>query len=366
MTDAATPTPAGAKPWLEVSAPRTLTGWLTSHKIGLAATTYQTGKLLLFGQRAGQLSVFERTFNRCMELWADGPTMWMSTIYQLWRFSDALDPGSNYSGYDRLYVPRIGHTTGDLDVHDVAVDAAGRLVFVATKFNCLATLDPQRSFAPLWHPPFISRLAAEDRCHLNGLALEGGHPRYVTAVGTGDVVDSWRDRRHDGGVVIDLRTNRTVASGLSMPHSPRVHRGRLWVLNSGTGEFGYVDGGKFTPLTFCPGYLRGLAFVGDFAVVGLSRPRHDKTFSGLPLDAALARRGAEARCGLQVIDLHTGYVVEWVRIEGQVSELYDVVSLTGTARRMALGFKTEEIQRLISVAAVAELFPHEDGPRRPR
>ena len=138
--------------------------------------------------------------------------------------------------------------------------------------------------------------------------MEDGKARYVTAVSTSDVADGWRDRRRDGGVVIDVRDNRMVASRLSMPHSPRVYRGRLWLLNSGTGYFGSIDptSGVFVPLTFCPGYLRGLAFVGDYAVMGLSRPRHDKTFSGLALDDALAAKGVEARCGLHVVDLRNG------------------------------------------------------------
>jgi uncharacterized protein (TIGR03032 family) len=269
----------------------------------------------------------------------------------VWRFENALHPGQNHDGHDRLYVPRIGYTTGDLDVHDIVVEASGRMVFVATHFGCLATLSERYSFTPLWRPPFLSRLVGEDRCHLNGLALEQGKARYVTAVGMGDVVDSWRDQRRDGGCIVELPSGNTLVSGLSMPHSPRVYQGELWVLNSGTGFFGRVDRsrGTFEPITFCPGYLRGLAFTGKYAVVGLSRPRHDHTFDGLALDDELARRKATAWCGLQVIDLSSGAVVEWVRVEGMVSELYDVVVLPGVVRPMALGFKTHEIEQLIAL-----------------
>jgi uncharacterized protein (TIGR03032 family) len=286
-----------------------------------------------------------------MGLWADGQTLWLSTLYQIWRFENALRPGETHQGHDRLYVPRVGYTTGDLDVHDLAVDAGGRVVFVATLFGCLATLSTRYSFTPLWRPPFVSKLAAEDRCHLNGLALADGRPRYVTAVSTSDVVDGWRDRRRDGGCLVEVLSGRIVASGLSMPHSPRLYRGRVWLLNSGTGMLGSVEpgDGTFEPLTFCPGYLRGLASCGDYAVVGLSRPRQDKTFGGLALDGELSRRGAEARCGLQVIDLRSGDVAHWLRIEGMVRELYDVVVLPGVSRPMALGFKTDEIQRMIVV-----------------
>jgi uncharacterized protein (TIGR03032 family) len=361
LSDQLTPSATTAdEPWLEVYGSRQFTAWLAEQRVSLAFTTYQTGKLFLIGrQDDGRIAVFERTFNRCMGLWADGQTLWMSSLYQLWRFENALRPGHLHDGHDRLYVPRVGHTTGDLDIHDVAVDAGGRVVFVNTRFGCLATLSDRFSFTQLWRPPFLSKLAPEDRCHLNGLALEDGRPRYVTAVAATDVTDGWRDRRRDGGCVIDVRTNEVIVSGLSMPHSPRVYRGRLWLLDSGTGYFGSVDptSRTFEPLTFCPGYLRGLTFVGDYAVVGLSRPRHDKTFAGLSLDQALAAKGAEARCGLHVIDVRTGDVVHWLRVEGMVSELYDVVALPGVVRPMALRFKTDEIQRMLAVGDEGVLFP---------
>ena len=117
-----------AQPQLELTASRQLVSWLSEQRISLALTTYQTGKLFLVGlQPDGRLSIFERTFNRCMGLWSNGQTMWMSSLYQLWRFENILPPGQLTDGYDRLYVPQLGFTTGDLDVHDVSVDAAGDL-----------------------------------------------------------------------------------------------------------------------------------------------------------------------------------------------------------------------------------------------
>lgn len=105
---------------------------------------------------------------------------------------------------------------------------------------------------------------------------------------------------------------------------------------------------------FCPGYLRGLALVGGFAVVTLSLPRH-RTFDGLPLRERLEQRGAEAQCGLYVIELSTGHVLHTLRLEGLVSELYDLVALPGVTRPMALGFKTTEIERLVLVDEPGEL-----------
>jgi uncharacterized protein (TIGR03032 family) len=336
---------------LEISASRQFPAWLVEHKVSFAFTTYQAGKLFIVGvKEEGRLSLFERTFSRCMGLWGDGETLWMSSLYQLWRFDNALQPGQLHRGYDRLYVPQVGSTTGDLDIHDVGVTAAGEVVFVNTLFGCLASLSVANSFTPVWKPPFISRLAAEDRCHLNGLAMENGEPRYVTAVSQSDVVDGRRDRRRDGGCVIEVPSGDVIVTGLSMPHSPRIYRDKLWVLDSGTGEFGWIDrkAGTFESVASCPGYLRGLCFVEDFAVIGLSKPR-DNTFSGLALHDNLAARETEPWCGILVNDLRTGDIVHWLRLEGVVTELYDVVALPAVIRPMALGFRTDEIRRTITV-----------------
>ena len=346
----------------DITGSRQFISWMNEQRISLAFTTYQARKLFLIGRRQrDRLSVFQRTFNRCMGLWGDGQTLFMSSLYQLWRFENVLAAGKSQNGFDRVYVPQVGYTTGDLDVHDVATDGQGRPIFVNTLFSCLATVSPRHSFVPLWRPPFITKLAAEDRCHLNGLAMGDGRPRYVTAISRTDVTDSWRDRRHDGGCVIDVESNEIVATSLSMPHSPRLHQGKLWLHNSGTGHFGYIDteAGKFEPVAFCPGYLRGLAFHGDFAVAGLSMPR-ERTFSGLELDDNLKDKDVEPRCGLMVIDLRSGDTVHYMRIEGAITELYDVVILPGVRRPTAVGFGTDEIRRVITKGRLNG--PLEDAP----
>ena len=342
-------------PELEITCSRQFTSWLAEQNLSLSFTTYQAGKVFFIGLEAsGQLSVFQRTFARCMGLYAAGTSLYMSSLYQLWRFENALAPGQLHSGYDCMYVPQVSYITGDIDVHDLAVDREGNLVFVNTLFSCLATVSQQHSFIPLWKPKFISRLAAEDRCHLNGLGMRDGQLRYVSAVSQSDVADGWRDSRRDGGCCIDVSTNEVIVSGLAMPHSPRWYDNKLWLLNSGAGEFGYVDEqrGVFEPVAFCPGYLRGCAFSGNFAIVGLSQPRHNKTFSGLPIAEKLLSVDAKARCGLSVIDLRSGDIVHWLRIEGVVEELYDVVVLPGVRRPMAIGLKTDEIRRVVTMGGL--------------
>ena len=338
-----------------LSSSRHFPSWLATTGGSIAFTTYKAGKLFLLGSGPdGRLSVFERSFPRCMgiALSSDGRQLALATQTQIQRFDNLLPAGqASADGYDAVYAPHAGWVTGDLDAHDVGFDPEGRPLFVNTLFSCIAAVSDGHSFRPVWTPPFISKLAPEDRCHLNGMAMEDGRPRYATAVSRSDASDGWRDRRRDGGIVMDIDSGEVVASGLSMPHSPRLRDGKLWLLNSGTGQLGLVDvkAGRFEPVAFCPGYARGLGFAGTHAVVGLSLQRENRTFSGLDLEEELARRDVEPRCGLAIFDLSTGDMTAWVRIEGVVSELYDVAFLTGVRRPSAIGFKSDEIRHVISI-----------------
>lgn len=329
--------------------------WLKQTGSSIAFTTYQAGKLFLLGVRPdSRLSIFERTFARSMGLAVsdDGRMLALATRYQIHRFDNVLPEGQvSADGFDAVFAPHAGWVTGDLDAHDVGFDANGRPLFANTLFSCIASVSDGHSFKPVWKPEFISSLAPEDRCHLNGLAFEAGKPRYATAVSRSDVANGWRDSRDDGGILIHVDSQEIVASGLSMPHSPRIREDRIWLLNSGTGELGTVDvaSGRFEPIAFCPGYARGLAFIGNYAIVGLSLPRENRAFSGLSLEEGLKARDTEARCGLAVFDLDRGDMVAWVRIEGVVRELYDVAVLPNVSRPSLIGFKSDEVRFVISI-----------------
>lgn len=321
--------------------------WLIEHDASLAFTTYQAGKMLFIGaNQQRRVSIFERTFPRCMGLGPAGDTIWMSSLFQLWRMENFLDKGGMHNGYDAVFVPVNGHTTGEIDVHDITQGPDGKPVFVATRCNCIATLDDRHSFAPIWKPPFITEIVAEDRCHLNGAAFVNGEAKYVTCVAMTNVVRGWSDRRRDGGVVLEVPNGAPVVEGLSMPHSPRLHNGKLWLIQSGTGQFGYVDieRGVFEPICDMPGFARGLSFLGKHAVIGVSRPRKDKTFKGLELDERLEARGQEPICAIIGVNLETGEIEHLLQIEGAIQELYDVCVLPGLRRPMALGFMSDEIR----------------------
>lgn len=341
---------------MELSGSRLFSSWLAGTGGALAFTTYQAGKVFLIGlQRDGRLSVFERTFERPMSLGAARGRFWMSSRFQLWRFENFLDAGEMRDGFDALYVPVTGHTTGDIDIHDIHEAPDGTPVFVATRFNCLATLSPRGSFAEVWRPPFIDRLAAEDRCHLNGLAVDAGRPAFVTCLSRSNIFEGWREQRRDGGVVLDVATGEVVAAGLSMPHSPRLQDGALWTLQAGTGEFGRIDlaSGRFEPVCFLPGFARGLSFIGHHAVIGLSRPRGNRTFEGLVLNERLEREGISPQCAVCVVNLRTGDIEHRLSIEGVVEEIYDVAVLAGVTRPKVLGFRSDEISFTIRPDALA-------------
>lgn len=317
---------------VQYTASEGLASFLQDSNISLGFSSFQSGQLFLMGcSPTGELMVSVEAFRKPTGLHAGGGAILLATLGHVYRLENILEPDQRLDGaYSHCYVPRVGYLTGVIDTHDIAMTATGDPVFVATRFNCLATVSTTHSFRPIWRPPFISELVAEDRCHLNGLALRDGEPAYVTAVAATNAFDAWRDHRAQGGIVIDVRRNAVVCDGLSMPHSPRIHKQTLWLLNSGTGELGCVDdvergGGRFRPLTFCPGFARGLAFHGDYAIVGLSLPRYDN-FAGLGLAGRLRE---EPWCGIQVIDLTSGRCVHGFRIEGPVRELYDVAVLEG-------------------------------------
>ena len=349
--------PASEPGKTNISVSRGLNAWLRARRTSLAFTSYQTGQLFLVGSHPnGTISFNQQNFSRAMGVcWRPG-RLYLGSLFQLWRLEDMLRPGEIGNRiFDAVLVPRNAQTTGDVDIHEVAVDGSGRVIFVNTKYSCLATLDLTHSFKPIWKPRFISKLAPEDRCHLNGLAMDKGEPRFVTAVSRSDVLAGWRERRHEGGVLIDVRNDRIVTDQLSMPHSPRVVGDHIYVLDSGRGQIVRIDPnlGEKTDIAFCPGFLRGLSVVDGHAIVTVSKPRNG-TFAGLLLDGELKARDAEPWCGILIVNLSSGDVVEWIRLEGHISELFDVTAMPGVTCPMSVGPNAAEMHNTISFDPIEE------------
>ena len=315
----------------------------------LLVSTYQANKLLVARTAGGGLSMLVRTFDRPMGLAADARRLTIGTRNQIWLLRNAPDiaPRVEPAGqHDACFVPRTCHMTGDIGVHELAW-AGDELWIVNTRFSCLCTLHPDYSFVPRWRPPFISALAAEDRCHLNGIAIVDGRPKYVTALGETDVRDGWRPNKGHGGCLVDITSGEILARGLSMPHSPRWHDGRLWLLESGTGQLMLLDlaAGQRQSVAALPGFARGLALIGPYAFIGLSKIRKTSAMNGIPL----AARRDELKCGVAVVDLRSGGLVAFLEFQTAVEEIFDVQLLLGLRFPEVIGFQQETIQHTFVV-----------------
>jgi uncharacterized protein (TIGR03032 family) len=300
----------------------------------LLVTTYQAGKLVMVREEGDRLNCHFRTFAAPMGLALRSDRLAIGTSMQVWEYRDVPAVAAKLPGesrHDACFLPRSCHVTGNVQVHEMAWGEAGsdELWLVNTRFSCLCTLEPSSSFAPRWRPPFITALEPTDRCHLNGLAMEGGRPRYVTALGDTDTAAGWRTNKAKGGVLMEVPSGEVVARGLSMPHSPRLHSGKLWVCESGAGTLGVVEPstGKYEAVASAPGFTRGLDFAGGLAFVGLSQVRESAVFSGIPITERLTAE--ERTCGVCAVDLASGSVVALLRFESAVQEVFAVQVLPG-------------------------------------
>jgi uncharacterized protein (TIGR03032 family) len=248
---------------------------------------------------------------------------------QIWFLRSAPDIAAKLDlrgGYDASFLARHSHFTGDIHCHDVAW-AGKELWIVNTLFSCLCTLHPSYNFAPRWRPPFVSALVPEDRCHLNGLATADGKPRFVTAMAETDNRQGWRAVKKTAGCVIDIESGTTIARNLTMPHSPRLSEGKLYLLHSGLGRLETVDisNGHCEVICELPGYTRGLAIVGSLAFVGLSRVRTASDWDDVPI----ARHPDRLKCGVWVVDLKSGNIVGNFEFTAGAQELFDVQLIAG-------------------------------------
>lgn len=346
--------------------------WLRETGGSLAFSTYQSSRLFfLFADENAETVAQERIVGSAMGLAINERALWISNKEQVWRFSNVGPITIKDEEWQAVYMPRKGYFLGGCDTHDIIPDVVANglryeLVFANTLYSCIAAIDPHYGFRPLWKPDFITALSPEDRCHLNGIGSRDGELAYATICGRFDTPIGWKVAKNGGGCAIDIRTDEVLCEGLSMPHSPRWHQDRLWLLNSGDGDFGYLDGDKFVPVTQCPGFARGLTFVGDHAVIGLSKMRDNTFASGMAIKARLEQRHIRQRCGLIVVDLRNGKIAHWLTVErgvSGVSELYDVAFLPGITKPYTPGFSEPELHRRIT-HAVPGVFPFA-APRPP-
>lgn len=323
-------TPADPKPLRSVHT-TTLSQMLKQGGSSFLVSTYQAGKLIVVRADGDVTNTHFRTFDTPMGVAFERGRLAIGTRLDVREFHNQpevarkLEPADKH---DAAFLPRQAISTGQIAIHEIAW-AGDELWLVNTRFSCLCTLDPRFSFVPRWRPKFVTGLAPEDRCHLNGLGLRDGKPRYVTALGETDAPASWRENKARGGCLIDVTSGELIARGLSMPHSPRWYNGRLWVLESGAGSLATVDlnTGRLETVALVPGFTRGLDFVGPFALIGLSQVRESALFSGIPITDRLPVE--ERKCGVWVVDTRSGQIVAFLRFEAGVQEIFAVQVLPG-------------------------------------
>jgi uncharacterized protein (TIGR03032 family) len=318
-------------------------------------STYQSGKVILVSPAAERIVQLPRTFSNAMGLAVSDRQLAIATKDEVVVLANAPELAASFprkpQAYDGLFLPRASYYTGQMAIHDMAWGRDGRLYAVNTVCSCLAAIEDRHNFTPVWKPPFIARLAPFDHCHLNGLAMVEGRPRFMTALGTTDTPQGWRQNKLRGGVLLEIESGEILLEGLAMPHSPRWLDARLYLLNSAACELLAVDPERRTSevVARLPGFARGLAAAGDYLFIGLSELRHDhRVFGDLPIATA-----EKLYCGLICIHLPTGRIAGELRYLRTCKEIYDVQVLPGLLRPGILAPSDELHRRALSVPGLS-------------
>ncbi len=335
-------------------------GLLEHFGISIAVTTYQAGKLVLLRSHEGTVNTHFRSFNKPMGLALAADRLAIGTALEIWEFHNApgvarRQPTTTTEGQEAnlpvscssMFLPRGSATTGNIQIHEMlwvdrqqadrtqssSAPSDAELWFINTRFSCLCTRNLNYSFVPQWRPPFVSEIAPEDRCHLNGFCLAPskirGVPKtnaptfLVTALGETDTPQGWRANKSGGGILMETASNEVLLRGLSMPHSPRIYADDVWVLESGNGSIGRVDvqAGRYEEVATLPGFTRGIDFIDRYAFIGLSQVRESAIFSGIKI---AERPVSERVCGIWVIDIVTGQTVAWLKFDEGVQEIFAI------------------------------------------
>lgn len=307
---------------------------LLSLNCTIALTTYQAGKLVFISPNPDKerLTTLPRTFQKPMGIAVNGDSMVLASKDEVILFENSRDLAVHYPNkqntYDSLWLPRITFYTGQVDMHDIAFGNDG-IYAINSSFSCLCKVDGNFNFKPVWQPPFIDKLVSEDRCHLNGLVMLEGKPKYVTALGKTNTHQGWRDDIVGGGILMDIETNEIILDGLPMPHSPRMYNNELYLLLSASGEFVKVNVAEksYEVIKKFDGFCRGLSIYNDYAFIGFSKLRkNSSTF------AKLSFSDKANFAGIKVIHLPTKAEVGEIIYQTSVDEIYEVEILPNMIR----------------------------------
>ena len=300
----------------------------------IALSTFQAGKVILISAKnENELVQLPRTFKKAMGIAIEKNKMAIATKNEVILLKNSKELAFHYpkrSGtYDAMWMPRGTFYSGGVDIHDLHFGKEGELWAINTSFSCLCIINAEHSFTPRWQPHFISKLASEDRCHLNGLAMQNGEPMFVSALGKGDAAQSWRENITSGGILMHIPSNEIILSGLAMPHTPRIYDGKLYCLLSAAEKLICIDpeNGTYDEVAHIPGFVRGMAKYDDYLFIATSKLRkNSSTFRHLKI--------AEKADVASVVVLHlpTGAVVGKLTYHASVDEIYDIQILPEMVR----------------------------------
>ena len=312
----------------------------------IAISTYQAGKVVFISAKdENSLVQLPRNFEKAMGIAEDTKEdkIAIACKDEVIVFRNSADLAKFYpkapNTYDALYLPRNTFHTGAIDIHDLNFGNNGELYAVNTLFSSIVKIDDNYNFTPFWTPPFIDKIASEDRCHLNGMAMKNGKPKYATAFNSGNTTQSWRDKVTESGIIIDVETNAIIAKGLAMPHTPRIFNDQLYVLLSATGELAKVntEDGTYKVIVQIDGFVRGMSLHKNYLFIGLSKLRkNSSTFGKLPF----AEKANEA--GIVVVHLPTKSIAGKLTYLTSLDEIYDIHILANKIRPNILNTLTDD------------------------
>lgn len=209
-----------------------------------------------------------------------------------------------------LVPARSAFLPGSLYLHDLAL-IGGMLYGNAVGHNAVVELGAGGRWRRVWWPRSIERAAGPDfsRNYLQLNSIAAGPTLADSFFSASAAAISARRPGHrnfpvDGrGVIFSGATREPVVSGLTRPHSARLHAGELWVANSGYGELARIDGDRVSVVSVLPGWTRGLWLGDGLAFVGSSRvlPRFRAYAPGLEVEAS--------ECGVHVVELASGAIL---------------------------------------------------------
>lgn len=301
----------------------------------LAITTYQAGKIVFISPKnESNLVQLPRTFPKPMgiALEEQGDKMALACKDEITVFKNSKALAFSYPPkpkvYDSLYMPRSKYYVGPVDIHDLMWGDDG-LYAVNTLFSCIAKIGEDYSFTPYWKPPFITEITPEDRCHLNGMAMVNGKPKFATAFCQGNTARSWRDVVTTDGILMDMESNEVIVPNIPMPHSPRIFNNELFLLLSATGEFVkiQINEGKYDVICNLNGFVRGMAHIEDYVFIAISKLRENSsTFAKLDI------AGKSKNAKIMIVHLPTGSVQGEITYHTSVDEIYDIQILPNKIR----------------------------------